>query len=190
MDLLQSRLNRSRSSTPSTHCRFATEESSESTKNSRASKNVSPSQVETLKTASIELRRNLKSLHKSVFDIFEQLLPASLQASFRKIDANQCDSANYIDLNGQRVTDAPRGRVLAAFKAVAIAWLRLYAGEEDMYKITLRWVQNHILLNTNKAPVEASVHRFKKTNDLLPWCPCPRLASSLSLSCAPPCSRR
>ena len=40
-----------------------------------------------------------------------------------------------------------------------------------MYKITLRWVQNHILLNTNKAPVEASVHRFKKTNDIMPWCP-------------------
>ena len=54
-ELLQSRLGRSRSSTPSTHRRFATEESPELTENSHATKNVSPSQVDTIKTALLEL---------------------------------------------------------------------------------------------------------------------------------------
>ena len=55
LELLQSRLGCSRSSTPSTHRRFAAEESPESTENSRATENVSPSQVDTIKTALLEL---------------------------------------------------------------------------------------------------------------------------------------
>ena len=62
------------------------------------------------------------------------------------------------------------GRVLFSLKAVVLAWLRLYAGEEDTYKVTLR-IQNHILLNADKIPVEAGLHRFKEINKLLPWCP-------------------
>ena len=127
--------------------------------------------METLKTAILELGGNLKSLHKSVFDTSEQSLAASLQAPFRKIVAEQCDSVDYINLNRQRVTGALRGRVLAAFKAVVIAWIRLYASKEDTYEVTLRWVENHILLNTDKAPVEAAVHQFKEINDLPPCCP-------------------
>ena len=80
LNLLQSRLGRSQSSTPyTTHCCFATEESPESTKNSRATKNVSPSQVDTIKTTILELGGNLASPHQGEFDTFKQLLAASLQ---------------------------------------------------------------------------------------------------------------
>ena len=48
------------------------------------------------------------------------------------------------------------------FKAVAIAWLRLYAGEEDTCEFTLRVIQNHILLNTDKVCVGTGVHWFKE----------------------------
>ena len=82
-----------------------------------------------------------------MFDTFEQSLVASLQALFRKIVAEQCSSADYIDLNGKHVTGASRDRVFSAFATVAIAWLRLYVGEEDAYEVTLRWFQNHVLLN-------------------------------------------
>ena len=47
---------------------------------------------------------------------------------------------------------------------MAIAWLRLYAREEDVYKVTPQMMQNHVLMNTDKITVEASVHRFKELN--------------------------
>ena len=94
-----------------------------------------------------------------MFDTFEQSLAASLQAPFRRIVEEQCDSADYIDLNGKRVTGAPRGRVLSAFEAVTKAWIRLYTGDEDAFELNFCWFQNHILLNTDKAPVEALSYR-------------------------------
>ena len=51
---------------------------------------------------------------------------------------------------------------MSSFKAVAIAWLRLYAGEEDTYEVTLRVIQNHILLNTDEVCVETGVRWFKE----------------------------
>ena len=107
LELLQSRLGRSQSSTPSTHRCFATEESPESTKNFRATENVSPSQVDTIKTAILELKGNLASLHQSVFDTFEQSLTVSLQGPFRKIVVEQCDRSDYVDLNRKRVAGCP-----------------------------------------------------------------------------------
>ena len=89
--------------------------------------------------------------------------------SRRCIVAEQCDSADYVDLNGKRVTGVPRDRIFSAFAAMAIAWLYLYVGEEDAYEVTLRWFQNHILLNTDKAPVEALLYRVKEINELQPW---------------------
>ena len=85
--LIQSRLGCSRSSMPSSHRRFATGESPESTKNSCATKNVSLAQVDALKTEILELGGNLTSLYQSVFDTFERLLASSLQAPLRKIVA-------------------------------------------------------------------------------------------------------
>ena len=142
LSLLRSRLGRSCCPTPSTHRRFTTGESPESTENSRATDNVSPAQVDALKAEIMELEGNLTSLRQSVFDTFEQLLAVSLQAPFRKIVAEQCDSADYVDPNGKRVICRLRGRVLSAFQAVAIAWLRLHVGEEDAYEVTLRLLQN------------------------------------------------
>ena len=75
-NLLQSRLGRSRSSMSSAHHRFATGESPESTENFRATKNVSPAQLDELKTEILEFEGNLISLHQSVFDAFKQLLAA------------------------------------------------------------------------------------------------------------------
>ena len=106
-----------------------------------------------------------------MFDTFEQSLAASLQAPFRKIVAEQCDIADFVDLNGKHVTATPRGRVLSVFKAVAIAWLRLYAIEEDAYEVSLRWLQNHVLLNMDKVPVEVVTYWVKEINELLTWCP-------------------
>ena len=83
----------------------------------------------------------------------------------------QCDSADYVDLNGKRATGAPRGRVFSMFEAVAKAWLRLYTGREDAFELSFRWFQNHIILNRDKAPVEALIYRVKEINELLPWCP-------------------
>ena len=76
--LIQSRLGRSRTSMPSNNRPFDTGESPESTKISRATKNVSLAQVGTLKTEILELEGNVTSLYQSVFDTFEQLLGASL----------------------------------------------------------------------------------------------------------------
>ena len=157
LDLLQARLTRSRSSTPAVHCRFASGESPESTENSRATENVSPVQMDVLKIDILELKGNLAALNQSVFDTFEQSLATSLQAPFRRIVEEQCDSADYIDLNGKSVTGAPRGCVFSAFEAVAKAFLRLYTGKEDAFELSFRWFQNHVLLNTDKAPVEALV---------------------------------
>ena len=70
LELLQSRLGRSRSSTPSNHRRFATGESP-ATENFHVIQNVSPAQVDTLKTEILELEGNLTSLYQSVFDTFE-----------------------------------------------------------------------------------------------------------------------
>ena len=88
---------------------------------------------------------------------------------FRRIVEEQCDSADYVDLNGKRDTGAPHGRVFSAFEVVAKAWLRLNTGEEDAFELSFRWFQNHILLNTDKAPVEALIYRVKEINELLPW---------------------
>ena len=173
LNLLQARLTGSRSSTPAVHHRFATWESPESTENSRAMENVSPAQVDALKTEILELKGNLVALNQSVFDTFEQSLAASLQAPFMKIVEEQCDSADYVDLNGKRVTGAPRG-------AVAKAWLRLYTGEEDAFELSFRWFQNHILLTTDKALVEALIYRVKDINELLPWCPFPQAVARLA----------
>ena len=74
------------------------------------------------------------------------------------------------DLNGKRITGAPRGHVFSAFEAAAKAWLRLYTGKEDVFELSFRWFQNHILLNTDKALVEALIYRVKEINELLPWC--------------------
>ena len=100
----------------------------------------------------------------------KQTLAASLQASFRDIVEAQCDSDYYVDLQGKRIKGQPRGRILTSFKPVAIAWLHLYASEEDVYEVTLHFIQNHILMNTDKVPVEADVHCFKDVNKLLEWC--------------------
>ena len=54
---------------------------------------------------------------------------------------------------------------------MAIAWLRLYAVKEDAYEVTLRLIQNHILMNTDKITVEAGVQCFKDLNKLLLYCP-------------------
>ena len=99
LDLLQARLGRSRSSTPSVYRRFASGESRESTENSRATKNVSPAKVDAVKTEVLELRGNLAALILSVFDTFKQSLATSLQALFRRIVEEQCDSDDYVDLN-------------------------------------------------------------------------------------------
>ena len=106
-----------------------------------------------------------------MFGTFEQLLAASLQVPFRRIVEEQCNSSNYFDLNGKRVTGASRGRVFSAFEAVAKAWLRLYTDKEDAFELNFRWFQNHILLNTDKTPAEALIYRVKEINELLPWCP-------------------
>ena len=37
--------------------------------------------------------------------------------------------------------------------------------------MTLRFIQNHILMNTDKIPVEVGVQRFKDLNKLLEGCP-------------------
>ena len=79
---------------PSVYRRFASGESPESTENSRATKNVSPAQVDALKTEILELKGNLAALNQSVFDTFEQSLVASLQALFRRIVEEQCYSAD------------------------------------------------------------------------------------------------
>ena len=132
---------------------------------------MSPTQVDALKTEILELKGNLAALNQSVFDTFEQSLAASLQAPFRRIVEEQRDSADYIDLNGKRVNGAPRGRVLSAFEAVAKTWLHLYTGEEDVFELSFRLVQNHILcLNTDKTPVEGLDYRVKEITELLPWC--------------------
>ena len=47
----------------------------------------------------------------------------------------------------------------------------MYTVKEDAFELTFRWFQNHILLNTDKAPVEALIYRVKEINELLPWCP-------------------
>ena len=84
---------------------------------------MSLSDVETLKSAILELEGAIKSFYESVVDTFEKPLAASLQAKFRTVVEEQCDSADYIDLNGKRVTGEPFGRVLFVSKAVAIGWL-------------------------------------------------------------------
>ena len=43
--------------------------------------------------------------------------------TFRTVMEEQCDSADYIDLNGKRATGEPFGCVLFVSKAVAIDWL-------------------------------------------------------------------
>ena len=170
LDLLVPRGERPQSNTPSSHLRFP-EESPESTADSPVTETVSPSNIETLKSEILELEGNLKNLHESVFDTFEQSLAASLQAQFRLILKEQCDGADYVDLEGTRIRGIPRGRVFSALRPVAMAWLRLYAGEEDAYEVTLRMIQNHVLMNTEKISVEAGVYRFKELNQLLMWCP-------------------
>ena len=60
LELFQSRLGCSRSSTPSTHRHFANGESPESTENFHATENVSPAQVGALKTEIFELEGDLK----------------------------------------------------------------------------------------------------------------------------------
>ena len=134
---------------------------------------MSPSDIETLKSAILELEGKIKDLNQSqsVFVTFKQTLAASLQAPFHEIVKEQCDSDNYIDLEGKRVRGSTRGRVLLAFKATAIACLRLYAGEEDVYEVTLRLIQNLILMSADKITVEAGVQRFNNLNELLLWCP-------------------
>ena len=76
---------------------------------------------------------------------------------------------DYVTLEGKRATQK-RGRLIQAFRPVAIRWLRLF-GPEDAAEITLRLIQNHILMNTDLISVEAGVHWFKMLNKLLPWCP-------------------
>ena len=168
--LLVPRCERPRSHIPASHRRY-TEESPKSTKNSRASNNVSSSGIQTLKSGMMELKGKIKDLNESVFDTFKQTLAAPLQAPFRDIVKAQCNSADDVDLKGKHVQGAPCGRVLKAFKLVTISWLQLYADKEDIYKVTLRLIQNHILMNTDKVPVEAGVQRFKDLNKLLMWCP-------------------
>ena len=101
--------------------------------------------MDALKTEILKVKGNLAALNQSVFDTFEQSLAASLQAPFRKIVEEQCDSAGDVDLNGKRVTGASRGRVFSTFEAVAKAWVRLYTGEEDAFELSFRCFQNHIL---------------------------------------------
>ena len=85
-----------------------------------------------------------------------------LQTQLRTIVAEQCDSVDYVDLYGKHITGVPRGCVLTVFC--------VYAGEKDAYKVTLRMIQNHVLINLDKITVEAGVHRFNELNKLLMWC--------------------
>ena len=123
LNLLIPMLERACSTSPSSRRRFSNDESPESTENSSSRENVSLSDVETLKSAILELEGAIKSFYESVVDTFEKPLAASLQAKFRTVVEEQCDSADYIDLNGKRVTGEPFGRVLFVSKAVAIGWL-------------------------------------------------------------------
>ena len=59
---------------------------------------------------------------------------------------------------------------MSSFKAVAIAWLCLYAGEKEAYEVTLCMIQSYILLDTDNICVGTGVHQFKEITKLLPWC--------------------
>ena len=67
--------------------------------------------------------------------MFEKTLAASLQAPFCDIVESQCDSNNYVDLQGKHIQGQSRVRLLSALKAVYMVWLRLYPGEEEAYEI-------------------------------------------------------
>ena len=153
LSLLRSRLGRSCCPTPSTHRRFTTGESPESTENSRATDNVSPAQVDALKAEIMELEGNLTSLRQSVFDTFEQLLAVSLQAPFRKIVAEQCDSADYVD----RYLRAPWSR-LVRVSSGGHCLAPFARGRGGRVRGHPPLAPEPIILNMDKAPVEALIH--------------------------------
>ena len=166
-------LARAPAATPASHVRFTNEVSPEEpTRNaSRVSlpERATEADVEALESAVLELKGEIDARNQSIFDTFEQSLAPPLQVQFRIIVAEQCDSDDYVTLQGTRATEA-RGRFFDSFKPVAIAWLRQF-GPEDAAEITLRLMQNHVLMNTDCISVEAGVHRMRQLNRLLPWCP-------------------
>ena len=73
-------------------------------------------QIQTLSDDIKELIATCKSVQAEAFDCFEKLLDRTLVSKWREIVCKQCDTCPYINLNGKKMSNKPRGRVFAAFK--------------------------------------------------------------------------
>jgi len=63
-----------------------------------------------------EYKAQLKQLPEEAFDFFEKLLDQSLVPTWREIVKNECETADYVNLLGQRVTSAACGKVFLAHR--------------------------------------------------------------------------
>ena len=116
-----------------------------------------------------ELKGRRQELKDAPFNLLGQMCGDDLQTKWEAIVARECESSDYIDLDGQKRTE-PRGRTMKGLQACYVKFLRLF-GPEDSAERLKDYLLHHVTLNFHTVTVEQGVFRMQELNGYLKWLP-------------------
>ena len=133
-------------------------------------KNSSSSRLLDISEALAELEHNRKDLKNGIFDLFGSLVSDDLRKKWEIIVARECDSPNYVDLDGKRQA-IKRGRSVASVVPCYTHFLRLF-GPQDSAERQKNYIQQLLRLIFDICNVEQAFFRVAEMNGYIKWLPC------------------
>ena len=117
-----------------------------------------------------EYKAQLKQLPEEAFDFFEKLLDQSLVPTWREIVKTECETANYVNLLGQRVTLAARGKVFAALEACYYKIVLLVATQDAAER--MKRYMTTIVKKAEDVKIVELFSRMNQLNKMIEFLPC------------------
>ena len=124
---------------------------------------------EELRDSVKELEASMVQTRQEAYDYFEKLIHPSLRQNWHKIVEEQCDSAEFVNLNGVKKT-TKRGRTFAALPA-CYKQVMLWSTTADAAERHRRYLSTTIKVPWPKVKVAQGIARCVVLNDLTKYLP-------------------
>ena len=131
-------------------------------------------ELEELRSAKLEIKASIKSLVDSAFDSMTTLLSAFLAIKWEAIVEKECDSDDFVSLDGKKGTVA-RGRNMGSLSPCYFKFVELVAPSdcaEEIFRYITTNLHFHCLSGLSKYTINQLIGRLLELNDYLKYCPC------------------
>ena len=116
-------------------------------------------QISDLETVNDELKGTITSLRSDAFDLFEKLLGPNLIAEWHKIVQLECNSADYVSLNGEKGTEI-RGKILGALQPCYFGFMKLFCRQDAAERMRHYLITNMFINLDRGITIEQGGARF------------------------------